>query len=1256
VAVLLKRLTLGTGIALGAALAIPLALLGWLAYTESGLRFIVDRVPERIGKLEGIRLEGVSGTIAGGFSLQRFELVQERVALRAAGVSGRLRMLPLLWQSIAPRDVRAASVHLTVRPATTPPRRPPRFLPRFLSVDVGPARIDELILVPMKGQPQVFRDIAASGLIRSTTLRIYDAQAGLNDLRLQASALLRAGEPLKLRGSARAEWIPDAPQPRWIASAEFDGDLDRIGFGGQLLEPFRADIRDGAVDATGDWSVRSKLWVRDFDLRDFGGSGFLGDVSGDVALEIDANGYRARGALLPAGLGAGKVALDFDGSFSQRVLNIRRLVLNHAASGTRIETGGEIEVGPEDGPRLGLTGNWKDFRWPLGDANPPVRSSTGRFAIEGTWPYRLQGAATVEPAGLPALRGTLRGTLAKDHLAIAQSEILALDGTARLAGEVRWAPAESWKVSGAVRGLNPGRIRADLPGSLDFQLAASGAGFAADAPIDVDVRRLTGRIRGTAARGSGRINLAGQAWRFRDVDFAAGGLRVALDGLLTPTAREFDFRLEASDLGVLAPGSRGRLQARGSLRGTPAVPIVKLTADGSGIEHLGVAVGRLDADVDFDPRPGRQSDVVVTLRELAAADRRASRAELRLKGASEAHDVDLVLDADVLDLRGEARGRFEGGRWAGTWNRVDLDLADEVRLGLDGELAMAASADSASAERFCLRSRDAARAPDARLCAAGRWAPSGWESRVDLARLPLAALPTGFEGRATLEGTFDLEAQASQQAGPILGTLRADLAGAKIRRRRASGREDIVDLGSGVLTLASTQNAIEGRLDLDAGPLGSIEGRLEATRASADTPLADLALDAELRAKTSALGIVNLYVPELDRASGALDMDLVVGGTLGAPLVNGVLRLRDGELDLYQVNLALRAATLEARLIDNGFTFKGSARAGDGSIEADGKLTWTAGEPSGQLRVKGQDLLVADVPEARITASPDLSFRVEGRDLDASGTVTIPYARLVPADLAGAVLTSSDEVLVGDEPVDPESTFRVTSNLKLVLGERVTIDALGLTGRLAGSISAQTLPDGSSRGSGELGVAEGKYAALGRRLDIERGRLIFSGGLLGDPGIDIRATKEFPDVKAGVNVRGTLREPRMTFFSEPSLPQSQIVSLILAGGTLESAQAASGSGNASRDALIAQGGAILAQQLGNRIGIEDVGIEQNLANETSLVLGKYLSPRLYVSYGISFAEAINTLKMRYTINDRWTLRTEAGKEQSAEIVYTIERN
>jgi translocation and assembly module TamB len=143
-------------------------------------------------------------------------------------------------------------------------------------------------------------------------------------------------------------------------------------------------------------------------------------------------------------------------------------------------------------------------------------------------------------------------------------------------------------------------------------------------------------------------------------------------------------------------------------------------------------------------------------------------------------------------------------------------------------------------------------------------------------------------------------------------------------------------------------------------------------------------------------------------------------------------------------------------------------------------------------------------------------------------------------------------------------------------------------------------------------------------------------------------------VKAGVNVRGTLLQPRLSFFSEPSLPQSQIVSLILAGGSLESAQNRNSPNQAGNEAL-AQGSAILAQQLGSRVGIEDVSLESNLANETSLVLGKYLSPRLYVSYGISFTEQLNTLKLRYSLSDRWSVKTEMGQARGADLVYTIEK-
>ena len=168
--------------------------------------------------------------------------------------------------------------------------------------------------------------------------------------------------------------------------------------------------------------------------------------------------------------------------------------------------------------------------------------------------------------------------------------------------------------------------------------------------------------------------------------------------------------------------------------------------------------------------------------------------------------------------------------------------------------------------------------------------------------------------------------------------------------------------------------------------------------------------------------------------------------------------------------------------------------------------------------------------------------------------------------------------------------------------------------------------------------------------------LIFSGGLVSDPAVDLRAQKVFPDVTAGVNVRGKLRNPQISFFSNPSLPQSQIVSVLVAGGTIESLQK-SGTQQVgqARNELLAQGGAIVAQQLGARMGVEDVGLESDTLNQTSLVLGKFLNPRLYVSYGISLSESINTVKLRYTLGDHWTIKTEAGEKRSTDLVFTIER-
>ncbi len=1259
-------------------LTAPLTALWVLGHSESTLRFLLGQIPAQFGTVERLQIRDVRGSLAGGFVIDAVEIDHDVFHLRLYGVRAKLELLPLLWQTIELRGLQADRVEILPQPRDRPPpNRPMRFLPGLLTLNAGDARVGLIEIRPARAAAVLFRDTTLNTLVRSDALQIRALRTQLGNITLDADGRLLAANPLGLDVDVRALYQPKRGPP-WRATATVDGDLAAASFDARLLEPFTAQIAQGSLRLLLPWSVQGEATLAGLDLRKFGGSDFLGLIDGTLELEIDRNGYRAQGTVLPPGLAAGALEVDFDGRYSQGVLTARRFGVRHAPSGTRAVIDGRV-TGTETGLQLELAGNWQQLRWPLADVTPPFRSERARFTLAGSGPYDLTVQGDAKIGALPVLQAALAATLQPGRLLLSRVEVEALAGTGNLTGEIQWRDAQRWRLAGAVRGLNPGQYRSGLQGKLDFELDARGRGFAADSTIDVEIKKIGGELRGAPARGSGRLSLAGSNLRFDKVDLAAGGLRMALDGSLSPRRNDLDFRIEASDLGVLVEGGRGRLRATGRLRGTPASMLIRLEAEGRDLALGDLLVGRLAADIDLDPQGGANATAraQVDATALHFAGRAADRLLLGVAGTAGRHTLAIDVSGTELALAARGEGSFASEGWQQRWNTLGLRLPDEIALALDAPLDLLLTTDSIAVEPFCLRgSRESPLTDQATLCGSGARRGDTWNLDAAIAKLPLASVLPNPATRARYEGSLSaVAALRGSAAGPPQGKLSAEFAGARLRWQRAGGKEELIPLGSGSLVFESDAQGISGNLDIAAGERGRARGVLRATlpptvtaaatsTAAADAATAglrdsagwrDMPLVATLRADSTALALLYFYLPEIDRSAGDLSLDLVVGGTLGTPLVNGVLRLENGELDFYQINLALRDISAEARLLDNSFVLASTARAGRGSIAADAELTWTRGQPFGELRIKGENLTVIDVPEARIEASPDLRFRVDGRNLSASGSVLIPTARIVPADLTGAALTSDDEVLVGEEPRDPAASFRVSSNLRLTLGERVTLDSFGLSGRLAGMLNVVTAADGTSRGTGELGIAEGKYAALGRRLDIERGRLIFSGGLLADPGVDLRATKEFPDVRAGVNVRGTLREPRMTFFSEPSLPQSQVVSLILAGGTLESAQNST-LANSGRDALLAQGGAILAQQLGQRIGIEDVGIEQNLANETSLVFGKYLSSRLYVSYGVSLAEAINTLKLRYSINDRWTLRTEAGKEASAEIVYTVEKN
>lgn len=310
--------------------------------------------------------------------------------------------------------------------------------------------------------------------------------------------------------------------------------------------------------------------------------------------------------------------------------------------------------------------------------------------------------------------------------------------------------------------------------------------------------------------------------------------------------------------------------------------------------------------------------------------------------------------------------------------------------------------------------------------------------------------------------------------------------------------------------------------------------------------------------------------------------------------------------------------------------------------------------------MQGEELLIADTPEFRVLASPDITLHAGPDGFDVEGEVLIPRARISPKDLSATVRTSTDERVVGldEEDVAPSTLDRVRSRIRVVLGDEVTIDSHGLRARLGGDVTVTTKPDDIPRATGAINVLEGQYKAFGQDVRITRGRLSYNNSALSDPDLEIVAERVIrdEDVTVAVNVRGRLAEPFITISSTPAMPSNQALSYLLTGRSIDTLQSNEATSvDRAAETLAISGGGLLLGTVGSKIGLDEVTVESRGTDDTEVVLGKYISPKLFVSYGISIVEAINTIKLRYTINKHWSLKAEAGLQQSADVEFRIER-
>jgi translocation and assembly module TamB len=273
------------------------------------------------------------------------------------------------------------------------------------------------------------------------------------------------------------------------------------------------------------------------------------------------------------------------------------------------------------------------------------------------------------------------------------------------------------------------------------------------------------------------------------------------------------------------------------------------------------------------------------------------------------------------------------------------------------------------------------------------------------------------------------------------------------------------------------------------------------------------------------------------------------------------------------------------------------------------------------------------------------------------GTLLIPKARIDLPQIEAPVQASPDVVVVDQPEAMPRlPRWRVLSEVVVTFGEDVRVTGYGFSGRLGGRIVVVEPASGGTIGRGELQVLEGKYEAYGQDLTIEEGRLLYGNAPINTPGIEFRAVRHLPDTKVGIIASGRLKQPEVRLYSDPPMDDTDVLAYLILGRAMETA--------GGEDAALLQRAAVslgvgteLARDIASEVGVDVVNVEASAEHsEAALVLGKYLSPRLYVQYAVGFWESWNTWQVLYRLGNHWTLKAESGTVQSGvDVLYTIEK-
>ncbi len=957
------------------------------------------------------------------------------------------------------------------------------------------------------------------------------------------------------------------------------------------------DIESQAVDLKGNWeSLRWPLTTEEIDYS---------SPKGQLEVRGSSKNFTAQVKAVIDGRDLIPLNLNLQAKGINDLMTLSKLSLHDQNDQLQLNLTGDYHLGEQ---RFQATGAWKGLAWPLsGDAQ--FASPTGEFNAEGLISdYVFRITADAGGSQVPKGHWNLDGKGSDQALDRFTVNGKTLDGVIKANGKATWEPKVTWQITLAGEQLNPGSHWPDLPGNLTAKLKSTGK-LTADGPdLNADIEQLSGKFRGQKVHGKGHIEMQGEMLDVNQLNINIGKTQFSANGQLG-NRWDLNWQLASPDLTQLAPDLSGSIKADGALTGTPTQPEGSMDLD---IRKLSLGenrIKRLKGKVLLDLSGAKQSKVNLRGSGLVLGGQQWNKLKFNGSGTPEKHKLNFNLKGELAQLEIALNGGLQQQQWVGQLTQLAIRKTEVGDWVLKKPAQIRASQSQAETNSICLSSKPTL------FCLSGNWDVSnGSQGRVKIKSLEAnrfqAFLPEGIKIDTTLNGdvTGSVNAKGEPQAQVDLtlrpGSLSLDNNGEPVN----------IKLGKSLLKASLQDENGSARLTLDLGKLGEINAQAGITDWQGTQRLSG-----SFKTRLNDLTLISTFVPQLQSIEGSLKADLQLGGTIKTPSVLGELRLADFAAEVPEVAIHIKDTQLTVHSDGKGpLLIKGSSRSGKGTLALSGQIDPV--KKSLKLNVKGENFHASNSTLADVEISPDLKLSMNSKGMKVDGKVVIPKAHINARGAGGEdgiVSTSSDVVIIdeeGGEPEKEEQDGNLNLNVRVVLGKDIKVDAADFNGSLEGNLLIEQTPRLPPSGTGTIKIINGDFLVYGQQLKMQRGQILFSGGPIDNPRLDMDVARrvEQYNVLAGAKIRGTAQAPLMQLYSEPSMPDASILSYILIG-----------------------------QPPGAKAG--------------TYTLGKYITPDLYVSYGIALFNAISSFNMRYKLTDKLSLKAASGAASSADLIYTIER-